>query len=125
MTDNNTSTFVENYFKATQSNDAETWAGCFAIDATVDDPVGSPPIQGKDAILERGNEFMANFETVGLYPEYVSVDKIRAAAKWIGRGVIKDRKSVQFEGINFFEFNEAGKITNLVGFWNPADMTQA
>ena len=34
----NTATFVEHYFKATQSNDATTWAACFASDATVDDP---------------------------------------------------------------------------------------
>lgn len=64
---------------------------------------------------------MANFQTVGLYPEYVSVDKLRAAAKWTGRGVTKDNQSLKFEGINFFEFDETGKIIKLVGFWNPAD----
>ncbi|MDJ0571497.1 MAG: nuclear transport factor 2 family protein [Pleurocapsa sp. MO_192.B19] len=121
---NNTATFVDRYFQATQSNDAATWAACFASDATVDDPVGSPPIKGTDAILERGKEFMTNFQTVGLYPEYVSVDNLRAAAKWIGRGVTKEGNSVKFEGINFFEFDETGKITNLVGFWNPADMNE-
>ena len=55
---------------------------------------------------------MANFKTVGLYPEYVSVDNFRAAAKWIGRGVTKDDRSVKFEGINFFEFDEKGKFAN-------------
>ena len=122
---NNTATFVERYFQATQSNDAATWAACFATDATVDDPVGSPPIKGTDAILERGQEFIANFQTVGLYPEYVSVDQLRAAAKWTGRGLTKDNRSLKFEGINFFEFDETGKITNLVGFWNPEDMVEA
>ncbi|MEM8780100.1 MAG: nuclear transport factor 2 family protein [Cyanobacteria bacterium P01_G01_bin.49] len=121
----NTATLVDLYFQATQSNDAATWAACFATNATVDDPVGSSPIKGKDAILERGKEFMANFQMVGLHPEYISVDSLRAAAKWTGRGVTKDGKSVQFEGINFFEFNNEGKIVNLVGFWNPADMVEA
>lgn len=121
----NAVTLVDRYFRATQSNDAATWAACFALDATVDDPVGSPPIKGTDAILERGKEFMANFKTVGLYPKYVSVDNFRAAAKWIGRGVTKDDQSVKFEGINFFKFDEKGKIANLVGFWNPADMVEA
>ena len=120
----NTATFVERYFKATQSSDAATWTACFATDATVDDPVGSPVIRGTDAILKRGKEFMANFQTVGLYPEYVSVDNLRAAAKWTGRGVTKDDRSLKFEGINFFEFDETGKITNLVGFWNPADTVE-
>jgi steroid Delta-isomerase len=48
-----------------------------------------------------------------LYPEYVSVDNLRAAAKWTGRGVSKDGKSIKIEGINFFQFNETGKIVNL------------
>jgi steroid Delta-isomerase len=125
MTNNtNTTAFINHYFEATQSNNASTWASCFATDATVDDPVGNPPIQGTDAILERGKEFMANFETVGLYPEYVSVDNLRAAAKWNGQGVMKDGRSVKFEGINFFQFDETGKIVNLIGFWNPADMVE-
>ena len=97
----NTKTLVEQYFQATQSNNAATWAGCFASDATVDDPVGSQPIKGTDAILERGKEFMASFETIGLYPEFVSVDNLRAAAKWTGKGITKDGHSVKFEGINF------------------------
>lgn len=125
MTENiDTTKLVNLYFEATQSNNASTWASCFATDATVDDPVGSPSIQGTDAILERGKEFMTNFETVGLYPEYVSVDNLRAAAKWNGQGVMKDGRSVKFEGINFFQFNETGKIVNLIGFWNPADMVE-
>jgi steroid Delta-isomerase len=90
----------------------------------LDDPVGSPPIKGTDAILKRGKEFMANFQTVGLYPEYVSVHNFKAAAKWNGRGITKDKRSLKFEGINFFEFDETGKINNLVGFWNPADMVE-
>ena len=54
------------------------FAACFATDAIVDDPVGSPPIKGTDAILQRGKEFMANFQTVGLYPDYVSVDNLNS-----------------------------------------------
>ncbi|NJK57831.1 MAG: SnoaL-like domain-containing protein [Pleurocapsa sp. SU_5_0] len=125
MTNNiNTAAFVNLYFEATQSNNASVWANCFAADATVEDPVGSPPVKGTDAILKLGEEFMANFQTVGLYPEYISVDNLRAAAKWTGKGVTKDGRSLKFEGINFFQFNETGKIAKLVGFWNPADMIE-
>ena len=102
-----------------------TWAACFASNATIDDPVGSAPIKGTDAILQRGQEFMEGFKSVGLYAEYISAVDRRAAAKWTGRGVTKDNRSVQFEGINFFEFDENGKILNLIGFWNPADMAEA
>jgi steroid Delta-isomerase len=125
MTENSDITKLVNlYFEATQSNNASTWASCFATDATVEDPVGSPPAKGTDAILKLGEEFIANFETVGLYPEYISVDNLRAAAKWTGRGVSKDGRSIKVEGINFFQFDETGKIVNLVGFWNPADMLE-
>lgn len=67
---------------------------------------------------------MANLEKVGLYSEYVSVDNLRAAAKWTGRGIAKDGRSLKFEEINFFEFDRTGKISNLVGLWNPADMVE-
>lgn len=119
-----TNTLVDRYFQATQSDNPATWAACFATNATVDDPVGSTPIKGTDAILERGKEFIANFQTVGLYPEYVSIDNFRAAAKWTGQGVTTDARSIKFEGINFFEFNEMGKIIKLVGFWNPEDIVE-
>lgn len=33
----NTKTLVEQYFQATQSNNAATWAGCFASDAIVEE----------------------------------------------------------------------------------------
>jgi steroid Delta-isomerase len=125
MTENIDITKLVNlYFEATQSNNTSIWASCFAPNATADDPVGSPPIQGTDAILERGKESMTKFETVGLYSEYVSVDNLRAAAKWTGRGVAKDGRSLKFEGINFFQFDKTGKIVNLIGFWNPADMVK-
>jgi steroid Delta-isomerase len=125
MTENtNTTAFINHYFEATQSNNASLWASCFAPDATVEDPVGSPPIKGTDAILKLGEEFTANFETVGLYPDYVSVDNLRAAAKWTGQGITKDGRSIELEGINFFQFDETGKIVNLVAFWNPADMVE-
>jgi len=108
----NTKSLIEQYFQATQSNNAATWTGCFANDAIVDDPVGSQVIKGTDAILERGKEFMASFETVGLYPEFVSVDNLRAAAKWTGKGTTKDGRSVKFEGINFLNSMKWERLRN-------------
>ena len=45
-----------------------------------------------------------------------------AAVKWTGRGVSKAGRKVQFEGIDVFEINEAGKIQTVHAYWNPAEM---
>jgi steroid delta-isomerase len=45
-----------------------------------------------------------------------------AAVKWTIQGKSKSGKSVSFEGITIFEFNEAGKIQTTRAYWNPALM---
>ena len=46
----------ERYTKAMTAGDADAWVACFADDATHEDPVGAPVLQGKDAI----KKFFAN-----------------------------------------------------------------
>ena len=40
----------ERYTKAMTAGDKDTWLTCFADDATHEDPVGAPVLQGKEAI---------------------------------------------------------------------------
>lgn len=115
---------VARYFEATRSNDPQQWASCFSSNAIVEDPVGTTPINNSEAILELGKKFISAFETVGLHEEFVHVVGNEAAARWAGRGLIEEGKRVRFEGINVFQFDAEGKITNLKGYWNPDDMTQ-
>ena len=110
---------VTQYFEATRSGDAYKWAKQFADNAVFEDPVGSPPVNDPQEILELGKKFMSGFETVGLHEEFVRVVGNEAAARWTGKGTTKEGKQVRFEGINIFEFNRDGKIVKLKGYWSP------
>ena len=113
---------VRAYFLAIRAMDAEAFANTFAEDGTTYDPVGSPAISGREAIREFLTSICKNFKNVGLTEESVFVAGNGAAVKWIGNGTSASGKEVKFEGIDFFEVNEDGKIQTVRAYWNPAEM---
>ena len=133
--------FVTQYFEATRSSDAYKWADCFlmqslmretpktalhrfADNAIFEDPVGTPPVNDPQEILEFGKKFMSGFETVGLHEEFVHVVGNEAAARWTRKALTKEGKRVRFEGINVFKFNKEGKIINLRGYWSSDEIVE-
>jgi ketosteroid isomerase-like protein len=50
-------TLLERYCRAMNSREREAWLDCFADDAVQEDPVGTPPHEGREAI---GRFFDAN-----------------------------------------------------------------
>jgi len=113
---------VRAYFLANRAMDANAFANSFAEDGTTYDPVGSPAINGRDAIREFLASICKNFKSVGLTEESVFVAGNGAAVKWIGKGTSATGKDVTFEGIDVFEINEEGKIQTVRAYWNPAEM---
>lgn len=113
---------VRAYFLAIRAMDAEAFANTFAENGTTFDPVGTPPISGRDAIREFLTSICKNFKSVGLNEEAVFVAGNGAAVKWIGRGTSATGKDVKFEGIDVFEINADGKIQTVRAYWNPAEM---
>lgn len=124
MSAEHTKTAVDNYFKATQSMSVEQWVSRFADGAEVEDPIGTPVLKTKESIQTQGEQFMRAFEEVGLYPDFIQVSGYGASAKWTGRGLTKDGRCVEFEGINVWEFDEGGRVKRLIGYWNPSDMRE-
>ncbi|MBP2833766.1 nuclear transport factor 2 family protein [Aquimarina sp. U1-2] len=114
--------WTEDYFKATQSGDAETWANSFAGNAYINDPYGSPAPNNREEIVQVGQNFMSAFKKAGLYPDYIFVDGLIATSKWTGRGITKEGDQVTFEGINVTTYNEKGQITSHIGYWDPTKM---
>ena len=113
---------IKAYFAALRAMDEKAWVNTFAEDATSNDPMGTPPIVGHQKLGEFFQTIMAAFKDVGLTEDQVFVAGNGAAVKWTGRGTSKQGKKVQFEGIDVFEINEAGKIQTLRAYWNPAEM---
>jgi len=113
---------VRAYFLAIRAMDAEAFANTFAEDGTTCDPMGTPPISGRDGICEFLSSICKNFKSVGLTEESIFVAGNGAAVKWTGKGTSASGKEVRFEGIDVFEINQDGKIQNVWAYWNPAEM---
>jgi steroid delta-isomerase len=113
---------VKAYFESIRAMDAEAWANTFADDAINHDPVGAPPIAGREKLLEFFQSIAGAFKEVGITEDQVFISGNGAAVKWTGRGISRQGRKVIFEGIDVFEVNAAGKIQKLYAYWNPAEM---
>lgn len=113
---------IKTYFAAIRAMDTEAIVATFAPDATTYDPVGAPPTVGHDALRQFFTAIMAAFDKVGLTEDHVFIAGDGAAVKWTGSGKGKNGRAVRFEGIDIFEFNEAGLIQTIRAYWNPAEV---
>ncbi|MEO1053345.1 MAG: nuclear transport factor 2 family protein [Bacteroidota bacterium] len=114
--------WVNDYFKATQSGDAKTWADSFADNVYLNDPYGSESPKNRAEIVAVGEAFMSSFESAGLYPDFIYVNGLNVTVKWTGRGITKDGKEATFQGVNVTTYNRQGKIISHIGYWNPQEM---
>lgn len=113
---------IKAYFAALRAMDERAWVNTFAEDAVTYDPVGAPPTRGHQRLAEFFQTITAAFKEVGLTEDQIFIAGNGAAVKWTGRGTSQAGRKVQFEGIDVFEINDAGKIQTLHAFWNPAEM---
>jgi steroid delta-isomerase len=113
---------VRAYFLAIRAMDADAFANTFAEDGATCDPMGAPPINGREALREFFQSICKNFKSVALDEDSIFVAGNGAAVKWTGRGTSLTGKEVKFEGIDVFEVNQDGKIQSLWAYWNPAEM---
>ena len=113
---------VRAYFLAIRAMDVDAFANSFAEDGTTCDPMGAPPIKGRDGLREFFQSICKNFKSVALNEESIFVAGNGAAVKWIGQGTSINGSQVRFEGIDVFEVNEDGKIQNVWAYWNPKEM---
>ena len=113
---------IKAYFAALRAMDERAWVNTFAEDAVTYDPVGAAPTRGHQRLAEFFQTITAAFKEVGLTEDQIFIAGNGAAVKWTGRGTSQAGRRVQFEGIDVFEINEAGKIQTLHAYWNPAEM---
>ena len=111
---------VAAYFAALRAMDLNAWVETFADDAVSHDPVGGPPVKGKEALRRFYRGLGGIFKKVELTEDRVFVAGHCAAVKWTGRAVGKNGREVTFEGIDVFEVNDEGKIQAVHGYWDPA-----
>jgi steroid delta-isomerase len=100
--------------------DANAVAEAFAPDGESNDPVGTPPHTGREAIREFMQGTMLQTERLATTPEKLFIAGDSAAFTWTVQLTLKNGRSVTFEGIDVIRVNDEGKIQRLDAYWDPA-----
>jgi len=112
---------VERYLSLVASGTAEEITELYAPDATVEDPVGSPPHAGRDAILA----FYKVIEPIRRSTELLSFTAAGNVAVFAFRIVTYfDQLTIELEPTDIMEFRPDGLISGMRALWGPEDMVQ-
>jgi len=110
---------VQRYLAVVGSGTAEEIAACYAEDGTLEDPVGSEPQRGRDAI----RAFYAQLEGTKRETELITVrvSGASAAFHFRVRTELQDQ-IVEIEPIDVMTFDAEARITSMRAFWSPSDI---
>jgi steroid delta-isomerase len=90
--------------------DAQGTADMFAADGTIEDPVGSTPVQGTQAIIAYQQTFPTVLNEIRIQSFDVTVAGQEAAIKWRLRFKTKTGNVFFVDGIGILQINAEGKI---------------
>ena len=111
---------IEEVFAGLVAFDVQRVVNHFAPDAVVEDPVGTPPIQGTQAIAAYLGTFPTLFSELKLYSLDTKVCGQEVAVKWRLRFKTRTGNVFFLDGVGIFKFNEEGKITSEREFFDLA-----
>lgn len=120
LTSEQIETVIEEVFTKLAAFDALGVVAHFTPDAVVEDPVGTPPIQGAQAITAYLESFPTLFSQIKLYSLDVKVCGQEAAVNWRLRFKTKTGNVFFLDGIGVFKFNQEGKIQSEREFFDLA-----
>ena len=116
---------VDAYCAAFSARDRAAYAGLFAEDAWIEDPVGTPVRTGHDEI----RTFFLEMSAMSDATELVQTGPVRVAA---GECAFPMQARPEIGGTTFcvdiidvMTFDDAGRITTMRAFWDPAEMRPA
>ena len=113
---------IDAYLAASRAMDANAVAEAFATDGVSNDPVGSPPHEGRDAIRQFIQAATAALERIESTADNVFIAGDCAAFKWSMQLTSKRGQTAAVEGIDVIQVNEQGKIQSLDAYWDPAPL---
>ena len=116
---------VEGYCAAFGARDQDAYLGLFADGAWIEDPVGTPRHEGADALrafFEQTTSMADSMELRLTGPVRVAAGE--CAFPMQARPVIGGA-TYAVDIIDVMTFDDAGKITTMRAFWDPAEMHPA
>ncbi|TQF74646.1 steroid delta-isomerase [Rhodococcus spelaei] len=113
---------VTRYLAAVGGGTSADVAALYADDATLEDPVGTEPKVGREAI----EKFYSALDAVQNTTELLSLRVAGNSAAFHFR-VVTDtgEQTVTIEPIDVMTFDDQARITSMRAFWSPEDMVVA
>ena len=118
MTTEQVEAAVEEYFEAVSEFDVQRYVNTFAPDGVIEDPVGTPPIQGIAASGANLANLSAPFSEIKHKIQEINVCGLEAAVNWKLNLKTTTNKRITVDGMGVFKFNEGGKIVLVREFWD-------
>lgn len=112
---------LQAYIDAFNRNDLEAIIALYHDDATVEDPYGSSPREGKTQIVEFYRSAMANGATLQLCAP-VRASHGDAGAMAFDAVVKLPQGEARVRVIDVMTFDEAGLITSMRAYFGPGDI---
>jgi len=101
---------VTDVFNKFAAFDAQGTAALYAPDGTIEDPVGTTPVQGTQAIIAYLETFPTILNEIRVQHFDVTVAGQEAAIKWRLRFKIKTGNVFFVDGVGIFKINPDGKV---------------
>ncbi|NWG39132.1 MAG: nuclear transport factor 2 family protein [Hydrogenophilaceae bacterium] len=111
---------VNAYFSAFERKDGEAWVSLFASDGSLGGPAHTPPVMGHAALAELFAGIAMLFETIHFDILAVHVHGPFAVAEFDLHTRARNGRTPQAQGMVAFAADDAGKLTQVAGFWDPA-----
>lgn len=112
---------VHAYVRALNAQDLDGILALYADDATVEDPVGTEPLRGREAI----RSFYAR--TVALPLEVRLEGEVRVAGREcafpFSVSLVYEGRRSTFRPIDTFRFDDAGRIVQMRAFFGPGNVS--
>lgn len=116
-------TIVKGYLRALESGDVEAIVSLYAEDATLEDPVGSTPVVGHDAI----RAFYARAQD--MFPRTQLMGPVRVAGREcafvFAVTVVYQGRHITIHPIDTFRFDAQGRILEMRAYFGPGDIEPA
>ena len=115
---------IERYVELFSAGDSEAWSQLFAADAFHEDPVATPPNEGREAI----RAFLDNTQTMfggvrlSTIEEPIVIGNEAILTVRVSAGSGAGRVAVP-RIVDVVQFNELGEITSLRAFWDVSTLT--
>ncbi len=124
---------VKTYINAFNSADADAIAELYAIDATIEDPAGTPlkkgtqeihkfyekSVQNRAQFIQEGTTRIVGNEAAFAFTVQVAMERVSEKSS----DVLKSAFGMEIDVITVMTFDEDGKIRFRKSYWGPSNIT--